>query len=75
MSSSPSPAVRSVLLVAVADMVVQFTGLADGHVARLAAAVRDPHELVRRQVRGSRGEGEGREGREGREGTGNNYTW
>ncbi|KAG2440678.1 hypothetical protein HYH02_010257 [Chlamydomonas schloesseri] len=50
MSTSPSPAVRSVLLVAVADMVVQYTGLADGHVARLAAAVRDPHELVRRQA-------------------------
>ncbi|KAG2425453.1 hypothetical protein HXX76_013663 [Chlamydomonas incerta] len=50
MSSSPSPAVRSVLLVGVADMVVQFTGLADSHVARLAAAVRDPHELVRRQA-------------------------
>lgn len=50
MSSSPSPVVRANLLVGLSDMVVQFTGLADAYVGRLAAMVRDPHELVRRQA-------------------------
>ncbi|GIL80353.1 hypothetical protein Vretifemale_9598 [Volvox reticuliferus] len=50
MSGSPSPVVRTNLLVGLADMVVQFTGLADAYVGRLADMVRDPHELVRRQA-------------------------
>ncbi|KXZ45555.1 hypothetical protein GPECTOR_53g141 [Gonium pectorale] len=50
MSGSPSPVVRTNLLVGLSDMVVQFTGLADAYVGRLAAMVRDPHELVRRQA-------------------------
>ncbi|KAG2488406.1 hypothetical protein HYH03_013090 [Edaphochlamys debaryana] len=50
MSGSPSPVVRTNLLVALSDMVVQFTGLADAYVGRLAAMVVDPHELVRRQA-------------------------
>ncbi|GLI65850.1 hypothetical protein VaNZ11_009480, partial [Volvox africanus] len=50
MSGSLSPVVRTNLLVGLADMVVQFTGLADAYVSRLADMVRDPHELVRRQA-------------------------
>ncbi|EFJ45782.1 hypothetical protein VOLCADRAFT_118285 [Volvox carteri f. nagariensis] len=50
MSGSPNPVVRINLLVGLADMVVQFTGLADAYVGRLADMVRDPHELVRRQA-------------------------
>jgi hypothetical protein len=50
MSGSSSPTVRINLLVSLADMIVQFTGLADAYVGRLAAMVRDPHELVRRQA-------------------------
>ncbi|GFR51612.1 hypothetical protein Agub_g14038 [Astrephomene gubernaculifera] len=50
MSGSPSPVIRNNLLVGLSDMVVQFTGLADAYVGRLAAMVRDPHELVRRQA-------------------------
>ncbi|GIL49185.1 hypothetical protein Vafri_5652 [Volvox africanus] len=50
MSGSLSPVVRTNLLVGLADMVVQFTGLADAYVGRLADMVRDPHELVRRQA-------------------------
>lgn len=37
---------RNNLLVCLADMCVQYTALVDAHVGRLAAAVRDPHELV-----------------------------
>lgn len=50
MGRCASPVVRNNLLVALTDMVVQYTGLVDTYVGRLAAMVRDPHELVRRQA-------------------------
>lgn len=37
--------------VALADLVMHYTALVDAHVGRLAACIRDPHELVRTQVR------------------------
>jgi len=36
-------------MVALADLCMQFTALVDSHVPKLAACLRDPHELVRRQ--------------------------
>lgn len=50
LSRSPLPEVRNNILVALADMCIHFTALVDTHVPRLAAAIRDPHELVRRQA-------------------------
>jgi hypothetical protein len=49
MRTSPLPGVRCALLVGLTDLVVQFTGLADGHVAQLADLAADPHELVGRR--------------------------
>jgi hypothetical protein len=37
-------------MVALADLVVQYTALVDAHVPRLAACLKDPHELVRTQA-------------------------
>lgn len=50
LTRSPSPVVRNNCLVALADMCIHFTALVDGYLPRLAALIRDPHELVRRQV-------------------------
>jgi condensin-2 complex subunit D3 len=44
------PAARNNIMVALADLVVAHTALVDAHVPRLAACIRDPHELVRRQA-------------------------
>ena len=46
------PAVRNNIVVALSDLVIRHTALIDAHVPRLAAAVSDPHELVRTQVAG-----------------------
>lgn len=42
--------VRNNIMVALTDLTVQYTALVDAHVPRLAACLRDPHELVRRQT-------------------------
>jgi hypothetical protein len=47
---SPSPVARNNCLVAVCDMAIHFTALVDSHLPRLAGLIRDPHELVRKQV-------------------------
>ncbi|KAK9845075.1 hypothetical protein WJX74_010283 [Apatococcus lobatus] len=44
------PAVRSNILVALADLCMHRTALVDPHVPRLAACVADPHPLLRRQA-------------------------
>jgi condensin-2 complex subunit D3 len=44
------PACRNNIMVALADLVVAHTALVDAHVPKLAACIRDPHELVRRQA-------------------------
>ncbi len=41
---------RNNILVALADLCIQYTALVDTHVSRLAACLADPHELVRRQA-------------------------
>lgn len=48
--SAAAPAVRNNIMVALADLTVQYTALVDGHIPRLAACLHDPHELVRRQA-------------------------
>ncbi|GBF90548.1 hypothetical protein Rsub_03119 [Raphidocelis subcapitata] len=47
---SPSPVVRNNIMVALSDMVITYTALVDAHTPRLAACIRDRHELVRRQA-------------------------
>ncbi|WIA29655.1 hypothetical protein OEZ86_012141 [Tetradesmus obliquus] len=47
---SSSPVVRNNILVALSDMLIQYTALVDAHMPRLAACIRDRHELVRRQA-------------------------
>lgn len=47
---SELPAVRNNIVIALADMCVHFTALVDAHIPRIAACIRDPCELVRRQV-------------------------
>eukprot|EP00798_Chlamydomonas_sp_ICE-L_P019509 gene19509-26180_t len=47
LSRSSSHSVRNNILVALADMCVHFTALVDTYMPRLAACIRDPHELVR----------------------------
>eukprot|EP00775_Hariotina_reticulata_P011091 gene11092-11246_t len=47
---SPSPMVRNNIMVGLSDMVIQYTALVDAHMPRLAACIRDRHELVRRQA-------------------------
>jgi hypothetical protein len=42
-------------MVALSDMVITYTALVDAHTPRLAACIRDRHELVRRQVRAGLG--------------------
>lgn len=37
-------------MVGLADMVIHYTALVDAHMPRLAACIRDSHELVRRQA-------------------------
>ncbi|GAB4813688.1 hypothetical protein N2152v2_000734 [Parachlorella kessleri] len=44
------PAVRNNIMVALADLVINYTALVDSHVPRLAACIRDPNELVRTQA-------------------------
>lgn len=46
---SPALQVRNNVMVALADLCMQYTALVDGHVPTLAACLSDPHELVRRQ--------------------------
>jgi hypothetical protein len=53
---SPSPVSRNNCLVAVCDMAIHFTALVDSHLPRLAALIRDPHELIRKQVGGFLGD-------------------
>ncbi|KAK9813253.1 hypothetical protein WJX72_011494 [[Myrmecia] bisecta] len=45
-----TPAVRNNIMVALADLCIQYTALVDTHVPRLAACLSDPNELVRRQA-------------------------
>lgn len=52
LTRSPNPVVRNNCLVALTDMCIHFTALVDSHLPRLAGLIRDPHELLRRQVRG-----------------------
>jgi len=47
-----SPAVRNNIMVALADLVINYTALVDSHIPRLAACLRDPNELVRTQALG-----------------------
>ena len=47
-----SPAVRNNIMVALADLVINYTALVDAHIPRLAACLRDPNELVRTQALG-----------------------
>ena len=47
---SMRPAVRNNILIILADLCVKYTALVDPHVLRIAASVRDPCELVRRQA-------------------------
>ena len=47
---APSPVVRNNIMVALSDMVIAYTALVDAHTPRLAACIRDRHELVRRQA-------------------------
>ncbi|KAF6260358.1 non-SMC mitotic condensation complex subunit 1-domain-containing protein [Scenedesmus sp. NREL 46B-D3] len=47
---SSSPVVRNNIMVALSDMLIQYTALVDAHMPRLAACIRDRHELVRRQA-------------------------
>ncbi|KAF8073170.1 Ncapd3 [Scenedesmus sp. PABB004] len=47
---SPLPVVRNNIMVALSDMLIQYTALVDAHMPRLAACIRDRHELVRRQA-------------------------
>lgn len=50
LKAAKAPAVRNNIMVALADLCVQYTALVDAHVPRLAACLTDPHELVRRQA-------------------------
>lgn len=50
LSRSPSAVVRNNILVGLTDMCIHYTSLVDQHVPRLAACIRDRHELVRRQA-------------------------
>ena len=52
LSRAASPAVRNNIVVALADLVIQYTALVDAHIPRLAACLRDPNELVRTQALG-----------------------
>ncbi|KAL6773776.1 hypothetical protein ACKKBG_A22455 [Auxenochlorella protothecoides x Auxenochlorella symbiontica] len=47
--SAAAPAVRNNIMVALADLVVQFTALVDAHVPALAACITDDNEVVRSQ--------------------------
>jgi condensin-2 complex subunit D3 len=47
-----SPAVRNNIMVALADLVINYTALVDSHIPRLAACLRDPNEVVRTQALG-----------------------
>ncbi len=48
--AAKAPAVRNNIMVALADLCVQYTALVDTHLPRLAACLTDPNELVRRQA-------------------------
>lgn len=48
--AAKAPAVRNNIMVALADLCVQYTALVDTHLPRLAACLADPNELVRRQA-------------------------
>lgn len=50
LKAAKAPAVRNNIMVALADLCVQYTALVDTHLPRLAACLSDPHELVRRQA-------------------------
>ena len=41
--------VRNNIMIALADLCIQYTALVDSHVPKLAACIRDPSEFVRRQ--------------------------
>lgn len=49
-ASSRLPAVRNNVLLALSDMCMQYTLLVDAHLGRVAAAMHDPHPLVRKQA-------------------------
>lgn len=42
--------VRNNIMLALADMCIQYTALVDSHVQKLALCLGDPHELVRKQA-------------------------
>ena len=50
LAAARAPAVRNNIMVALADLCVQYTALVDTHLPRLAACLADPNELVRRQA-------------------------
>lgn len=50
LKAAKAPAVRNNIMVALADLCVQYTALVDTHLPRLAACLSDPNELVRRQA-------------------------
>ncbi|KAL0028583.1 hypothetical protein WJX79_003483 [Trebouxia sp. C0005] len=50
LKAAKAPAVRNNIMVALADLCVQYTALVDTHLPRLAACLTDPDELVRRQA-------------------------
>lgn len=50
LKAAKAPAVRNNIMVALADLCVQYTALVDTHLPRLAACLTDPNELVRRQA-------------------------
>ena len=50
LARSKLPAVRANLLLALADMCMQYTLLVDTHMGEVAATMRDKHPLVRKQA-------------------------
>jgi non-SMC mitotic condensation complex subunit 1 len=50
LARSPHPAVRNNVLLALCDMCMQYTLLVDAHLGTIAAAMQDPHPLVRKQA-------------------------
>ena len=50
LKAAKAPAVRNNIMVALADLCVQYTALVDTHLPCLAACLTDPNELVRRQA-------------------------
>ena len=46
LKAAKAPAVRNNIMVALADLCMQYTALVDTHVPRLAACLTDPNELV-----------------------------